>query len=144
MFISAKVIQCISCYILFIQVQNPGKISLMMSNYDFLTISKYIHLYPVWISISDILGVILFGYPERSFLSMSYIQGKYPWWYPIMISWLYPSISMFSPLISHLILWVTWIASSDSYSFISQHLSFHIITVMLSYLVIYSLIRIKG
>ncbi len=63
MFISAKVIQCISGHILFIQVQYPGKISLIISNYDFLTISEYIHLYPIFRIVSDILGVILFGYP---------------------------------------------------------------------------------
>jgi hypothetical protein len=48
-------------YILFIQVQYQGKISLMLANYDILTISKYVRLYPIKISVSDILCVILFG-----------------------------------------------------------------------------------
>jgi hypothetical protein len=59
MFISAKVIPCISCYIFFTQVQYPGKISLLISKYDFLTISKYIH-YRYQYQISLVLSYLIF------------------------------------------------------------------------------------
>ncbi len=66
----------------------------MISNYDFLTVSKY--LYPINIPVSDILGVILFGYPEISFLSLKIsmmmfnydilVISQYIHVYPIQIS----------------------------------------------------------
>ncbi len=91
----------------------------------------YIQIYP-FVSNIDISIRYPWCYPIwLSFLSLSYIQPKYPWWYPIMISWLHPSIFMFSPLISHFVLSVTWCDSSDRFPFISQQVSFHIITVIL-------------
>ncbi len=48
----------LSWNILFILVLYPETISMMISNYDVLVISKYIHVYPILISILDILGVI--------------------------------------------------------------------------------------
>jgi hypothetical protein len=71
----------------------------MISSCDILGLSYYIHLYPMKISVSYILYVILFGY--------------------------------LVPLI-------------NSYAFIPHWLSFYIIPVILSYLLIDPLMPIKG
>ncbi len=62
-------------FILRIQVQYPGNISLMLSNYNILILSKYVHLYPIMISVSDILDVILFGYPVQVTVILSYLNS---------------------------------------------------------------------
>ncbi len=48
----------LSWNILLILFLYPETISMMISNYGMLVISKYIHVYPILISILDILGVI--------------------------------------------------------------------------------------
>ena len=87
----SNVYPCISS---FIPVQYPGIISLMISNYD---ISDYIQIYP-FVSNIDILIRYPWCYPIQLSWHILVIlvlyPGKYPWWYPIMISWLHPSISM--------------------------------------------------
>ena len=71
-------------------------ISLAISTNDILMVSYHILVYPILISLWDIFNVILFIHPVISLLSLFYILGswKYPWWYPIMISFTYPNISM--------------------------------------------------
>jgi hypothetical protein len=70
----------------------------MLANYDILTISKYVHLYPIKISVSDILCVILFGLNWLSW-NILFILLLYPETLSMVISnydmLFYPSKSMF-------------------------------------------------
>jgi hypothetical protein len=45
----------------------------MISNYVILCLSNYMHLYPMEISVSYILHVILFVYPVRVTVILSYL-----------------------------------------------------------------------
>jgi hypothetical protein len=45
----------------------------MISNYDILVLSNYIHIYPMKISVSYILHLILFGYPVPLTVILSYL-----------------------------------------------------------------------
>jgi hypothetical protein len=60
-------------HILFFQVHYPGNISLMISSYGVLSLSNYIHFYPMNLSVSYILHVILFGYPVPLTVILSYL-----------------------------------------------------------------------
>ena len=86
-FISPKVIQCKSCISSFIQVQYPGKIFLMISNYDILTISKYIsiciqyrYLYQISLVLSDLVILQCSFYPCP--ISRENIHDDVQSWYP--------------------------------------------------------------
>ncbi len=89
----------------------------------------YILFYPSFISRKYIPYDIQLWHPYfiqiYPFVFNKDVCFRYPWCYPIWLSWI-----------------DSW--SSNSYPFISQQLSFHIITVILSYLVIYPWMPIKG
>ncbi len=101
----------LSWNILFILVLESDTILLMISNYDMLVISKYIHVYPILISILDILGVIPLCYPVISV----YVLGIYPF----VLTWcavLFGLFLQFAPFF-----WLQRLANILEYPFISFH-----------------------
>ncbi len=109
------------------------------ARFPYLNLPKWSNKYPVLPLLSK------FHTQDPSLISRKYIPYDIQLWYPNFIQ-VYPFVSNNDIYFRYPWCYPIWVScSSNCYPFISQQLSFHMtITVILSYLVIYPLLPIKG